>query len=234
MELEQSMQLWGLIYHGHLWRCISVPASEGGDVRRHPAAGGTAVQAEPPYAQNHGVRQSASNCTKSVSWIRFREPQQIVIPWSFFAVMHKTPHLHCYHPNENKPLSYIVVNSAVAQYKHVEYPKVSCTDITPADCSSSSLTSMISIQGRVAIVTGSSSGNGRAIALALASEGASIVCGDLTPEVRAGGYEKETTPTHKAIAKSGQAIFQRTDVSSEEDIKALVDAAVKTFGRLDM
>jgi len=86
-------------------------------------------------------------------------------------------------------------------------------------------------------VTGSSWGNGRAIALALASEGAPIVCSDLTSEIRAGGYEKDLTPTHDLIVQThgkGKAIFQRADASSEDDIKGLVDLAVKTYGRLDM
>ena len=42
------------------------------------------------------------------------------------------------------------------------------------------------LQDRVAIVTGSSSGNGRAIALALAAEGATVVCSDLRREAREG------------------------------------------------
>jgi NAD(P)-dependent dehydrogenase (short-subunit alcohol dehydrogenase family) len=95
--------------------------------------------------------------------------------------------------------------------------------------------SIASIPGRVAIVTGSSSGNGRATAIALASEGAFLVCSDLTPELRAGGYEKDQTPTHEVILRNkGKAVFQKTDVSSEEDIKALVVFTVQTYGRLDM
>ncbi|OAP54925.1 hypothetical protein AYL99_10625 [Fonsecaea erecta] len=96
---------------------------------------------------------------------------------------------------------------------------------------------ILSIPGRIAIVTGSSSGNGRAIALALASEGASIVCSDLTTEIRAGGFEKDLTPTHDLIIQThgqGRAIFHRADASSEDDVRLLVDVAVKTYGRLDI
>lgn len=93
---------------------------------------------------------------------------------------------------------------------------------------------MASIKGRVAIVTGSSSGNGRAIALALAAEGASVVCSDLDPTVKVGGYEKDPTPTHELIAKTGKAVFLKADASSEEAIKELVAVAVKEYGRLDM
>ncbi|KAL2829113.1 hypothetical protein BJY01DRAFT_240731 [Aspergillus pseudoustus] len=51
------------------------------------------------------------------------------------------------------------------------------------------MSKILDITGRVAVVTGSSSGNGRAIALALATEGASVICSDLTPEVCSRGYE---------------------------------------------
>ena len=87
----------------------------------------------------------------------------------------------------------------------------------------------------MAIVTGSSSGNGRAISLALASEGASLVCSDLSPDARSEGYEKDSTPTHELIIKNnGKAIFHKADVSEEEDVKSLVQSAVQAYGRLDM
>lgn len=43
------------------------------------------------------------------------------------------------------------------------------------------------LENNVAVVTGSSSGNGRAIALALATEGAALVCSDIRREAREGG-----------------------------------------------
>ncbi|TVY44461.1 putative oxidoreductase [Lachnellula occidentalis] len=92
----------------------------------------------------------------------------------------------------------------------------------------------LNLQSRVAIVTGSSSGAGRAIALALASEGASVVCSDLIPELRPGGYETETAPTHEVITRTGKAIFKRADASLPQDVEALVAAAVAEFGRLDI
>lgn len=95
-------------------------------------------------------------------------------------------------------------------------------------------TATFSLEGRIAIVTGSSSGVGRAIALALASEGATIICSDLTPDLRLGGYETVTEPTHKLIAKTGRAIFKKTDVSSPQDVETLVASAVAEYGRLDM
>ncbi len=47
------------------------------------------------------------------------------------------------------------------------------------------------LQDRVAIVTGSSSGNGRAIALALAAEGATVVCSDLRREAIHRGIKRD-------------------------------------------
>ena len=91
-----------------------------------------------------------------------------------------------------------------------------------------------SLSGRVAIVTGSSSGVGRAIAVVLGSAGASVVCSDLTPSLRPGGYETETAPTHELIAKTSKAIFKKTDAGRPEDVEALVNAAVEEYGRLDM
>lgn len=60
------------------------------------------------------------------------------------------------------------------------------------------------------------------------------MCSDLDAGVRAGGSEIDLTPTHERIAKTGKAIFQQSDVSSEEDVKTLVDSAVREYGRLDM
>lgn len=86
----------------------------------------------------------------------------------------------------------------------------------------------------MAIVTGSSSGVGRAIALALASEGAHVVCSDLRPDLRPGGYETETAPTHEVISRQGKSIFKKADASSPQDVEGLVAAAVEEWGRLDM
>lgn len=60
------------------------------------------------------------------------------------------------------------------------------------------------------------------------------MCSDLTPSLRQGGYEVETSPTHELIARTSKAIFKKTDASRPEDVEALVEAAVKEFGRVDM
>lgn len=95
---------------------------------------------------------------------------------------------------------------------------------------------MKKLEGKVAIVTGSSSGFGRAIAKAWAEEGAKVVCSDIRQEARPEGYEKDIKlSTDEAIRKAGgEAIFVKCDVTKEAEVKALVDAAVKKYGKLDL
>ena len=89
---------------------------------------------------------------------------------------------------------------------------------------------------RVAIVTGASSGNGRAIAVRLAEDGFAVVCSDLREQARGDGYETDLeTPTHRVIERSGgSSRFFRADVSRLADVQALGDHAVSEFGRLDV
>ena len=93
------------------------------------------------------------------------------------------------------------------------------------------------LTGRVAVVTGASSGLGRAIALTYGNEGAAVVCGDLRPNPRTDnkGIEESPVPTHKSIAdQGGKSAFLKTNVREEAEVEALVAYAVKEFGRLDM
>ena len=83
-----------------------------------------------------------------------------------------------------------------------------------------------SLKDKVALVTGGTSGIGEAAALQLAKTGAKVVV--------AGRRESEGQAVAKAIEKAGgQALFVKTDVSREADVKALVDKTLATFGRLD-
>lgn len=82
------------------------------------------------------------------------------------------------------------------------------------------------MNGKVALVTGAAGGIGRATAVAFAASGASVLVADVN---QAGGEETVSLIT----AAGGTAAFQRCDVSSPEDVKALVARAVSEFGRLD-
>jgi NAD(P)-dependent dehydrogenase (short-subunit alcohol dehydrogenase family) len=83
------------------------------------------------------------------------------------------------------------------------------------------------LAGKVAIVTGAASGIGRATALALATEGAAVVVADLSGD----GAERVT---REIADRGGRALAQLTDVGDESSIASLVEAAVKSFGGLDV
>ena len=86
---------------------------------------------------------------------------------------------------------------------------------------------MASLANKVGIVTGGGTGIGRATALAMARAGASLVIGNRGAKI---GEE-----VVRAIEQAGgRAVFQVTDVSKPEEAKALVERAVKEFGRLDL
>src|SRR2546422_9779958 len=80
---------------------------------------------------------------------------------------------------------------------------------------------------RVAVVTGGSSGIGRAIALRFAAEGARVVVGDVAREPREGG-----ATTESLLGERG--VHVDADVSSWDDVDRLVGTAVDRFGRLDV
>jgi NAD(P)-dependent dehydrogenase (short-subunit alcohol dehydrogenase family) len=85
---------------------------------------------------------------------------------------------------------------------------------------------MGTLDGKVAVVTGASSGLGRAAALRLAREGAKLVLG-------ARRVEQSEAVVQEIQALGTDAIFVRTDVSKPGDLAALVARAVDRFGRLD-
>ncbi|CAG7921514.1 unnamed protein product [Penicillium olsonii] len=89
------------------------------------------------------------------------------------------------------------------------------------------------LQDKVAIVTGASSGLGRAIAIRYAQEGAKLICADLTPTART--QEESSVTTQELIVQAGgEVLFVQTDVSDATAMGSVVAAAVKQYGRLDM
>jgi NAD(P)-dependent dehydrogenase (short-subunit alcohol dehydrogenase family) len=83
-----------------------------------------------------------------------------------------------------------------------------------------------SFEDKVVVITGGSSGIGRATAVAFASKGAEVVIADIEEE---GG--QQTVGLVKEAG--GEGVFVRTDVSREADVAALMDEAVGTYGRID-
>ena len=82
------------------------------------------------------------------------------------------------------------------------------------------------LEGKIALVTGGSSGIGRAAALAFAAEGARVVVADVNPE---GGAE-----TIEMIGSAGgEAMFILTDVSQASQVEAMVSQTIEAYGRLD-
>jgi len=83
------------------------------------------------------------------------------------------------------------------------------------------------LDGKVAVITGAGSGMGRATAIRFAGEGAAVVVADLNQE---GG---EAT-VRDCREHGGRAVFHKANVTEEAEVKAMIDRAVKDFGRLDI
>lgn len=87
---------------------------------------------------------------------------------------------------------------------------------------------MAKLAGKVAVVTGASKGIGAAIAKAFAAEGAAVVVNYASSKAGADALVE-------AIGKAGgKAVAVRADVSKADQAKSLIDAAIKSFGRLDV
>lgn len=85
----------------------------------------------------------------------------------------------------------------------------------------------MSLAGKVVVITGASSGIGRATAILLARHGASVVLG-------ARGERALATVVDEIVAAGGKAVFKATDVRRRADLEALVSLAVEREGRMDV
>lgn len=102
--------------------------------------------------------------------------------------------------------------------KQPKIPKLGTENVKPISFSG--------VEGKVVIVTGASRGIGEAIAKLYGAHKMKVVCANRSEE-------KGKAVADEICAAGGEAVFFRTDTSCPEDIKAVVDFAVKTYGRLD-
>ncbi len=86
---------------------------------------------------------------------------------------------------------------------------------------------MSRLQGKTAIVTGAASGFGKGIAERFAQEGCAVIVSDIAADAG----ESVAAAIRSA---GGRAQFVRADVSASADVKAMIDAALAHFGRLDV
>ena len=87
---------------------------------------------------------------------------------------------------------------------------------------------MSKLTGKVAVVTGASKGIGAAIARSLAAEGASVVVNYASSKTGAEAVVSAIT------AAGGKAVSVAGDVSKAADAQGIIDAAIETYGRLDI
>jgi NAD(P)-dependent dehydrogenase (short-subunit alcohol dehydrogenase family) len=83
-----------------------------------------------------------------------------------------------------------------------------------------------SLEGRVAVITGASKGIGRVMSCLFAREGASVVCA-----ARSATLVEETVAG--ILKDGGRAVAVVADVSREDDVRRVVEAGVRAFGRID-
>ncbi|MBC1287440.1 SDR family oxidoreductase [Listeria booriae] len=86
---------------------------------------------------------------------------------------------------------------------------------------------MSKLAGKVAVVTGGASGMGRQIAELYAKEGAKVVVADIQ-------LEEAQKTIDEIKANNGEALAVVANVMKEEDIQAMIDKAVETYGTLDI
>src|SRR4051794_39500941 len=83
------------------------------------------------------------------------------------------------------------------------------------------------IKNKIVVITGGSSGLGEATARLLSAQGATVMVG-------ARGAARLQSLAKELEANGGRALAVTTDVTRREDVKSLVNAAVQTYGRIDV
>lgn len=89
------------------------------------------------------------------------------------------------------------------------------------------LTNLLNLSGKTAVITGGAMGIGFGIAYRLAEAGVGVVIADINQESGNAAAKKLTDSGFKAV-------FKKTDVSKEADVKAVMDFTVKTYGSLEI
>lgn len=85
------------------------------------------------------------------------------------------------------------------------------------------------LDGKTAVITGGASGIGRATVLRFLDEGAKVLFADMNQ-----ANADETISLAKAAGSADRIAFARVDVSQEEQVKGMIDEAVKRFGTVDL
>lgn len=87
------------------------------------------------------------------------------------------------------------------------------------------------LEGKVAVVTGSGQGIGKAIAVAMAQEGAKVITNNRRPGTEGGDAE---TTANEIRDAGGEAVAVFADIAKFDDAQRLIQAAVDSFGKIDI
>ncbi|MBR3734455.1 MAG: SDR family NAD(P)-dependent oxidoreductase, partial [Lachnospiraceae bacterium] len=98
---------------------------------------------------------------------------------------------------------------------------------------------MADFTNKTVFITGAAKGQGRAVALALAEEGANIIAFDLGEKIAYPAYNRSSNKDLEqlkddVIAKGGKILIYAGDVRKAEDVKEAVELGVKEFGTIDI